>query len=154
DEGRSVILRYDIAASLKRCIGWPAPRTMGRPGWTFSRGRAVVREATATDLAALPAWLAQHWQGSKRGALAQSLLEDRVALDSGTVILGEVAGALVDVRVIHPRRDALGWMAILSRLQSEDHTNIAAGVRRWALGVGYDTLSIFVPEAEFRAASY
>jgi hypothetical protein len=124
-------------------------RTLG-PTWQFTRGDVVVREATATELAALPTWLETEFAGSPQQAEVLRLFDEGMSLDHGTVMVGVTGGTISSARMIRPRRPTLGALTTLSRFTPGTADAVAEGIFRWALASGYTQLSTWVPTWQLR----
>jgi hypothetical protein len=98
--------------------------------------------------------VAELWAGRPRGAVAMDLLEKRVALDSGTVLVAETAGIARLVLVVYPSTDVLAGQSMISPFAAEgpiaDHYPIAAAfvkaVVQWMVAVGYTATSAAFPD--------
>jgi len=91
--GKIILLRYDIPASLKRCVGWPERRTAGA-AWAWTRGSVLVREVLETEYPACRARIVEAWgMGHPRAALSLRVFDDGAELDMATVIISEIGGS-------------------------------------------------------------
>jgi len=145
-------LEYDIADSLTRFTGFPAPRTAG-PGWTFAQGQVVVREET--DQALVRDLMAVSW-GPSHPRLPDMLamLDERTALDQGTVLVGAVSSFDVDAYVIRPRRPLLSSVSSLTQFRPAANYGLALkGVATWQAAVGYTSASVYVLDSRLQGAA-
>jgi hypothetical protein len=125
--------------------GWPVRKTAG-PGWTWTDGTLTIREATAADVPALRAHVTTAWGANQRVAVALQVLEEWWALDHATILLGTVAGQLMDVRLARFRKTRLAGNASATPWRADPtHGLMARGVATWLQTVGYDTASTFLP---------
>jgi hypothetical protein len=150
--GRYTRLEYDLADSLTRFTGFPPPRTAG-PSWTFAQGAVVVREEA--NLSVVRALMTASW-GADHPRLPDMLatLDERTALDQGTVLVGAVNGVDADAYVIRQRRPAMSSMSSLTQFRPAPNAGVTLkGVATWQQLVGYQQASVYVLDSRLQGGA-
>ena len=142
----------EFPLDLARFSGWPARRSAG-VGWSWSgRGGVVVREMQAGEYSQIRDALGPLWGSAANPAAqdAQRRMEEYWNLDRGTTLLGIVNGQLVQVHSFRERRPRVASGVVHTRVTDPAADaairTIRQGFNVWAVQVGYDALTGFVPE--------
>lgn len=151
--GRFTRLDYALQRTVDQPAVFPARRTAGAGWqWTSADGNTLVREAF--DGAPARALIKASWKGNPRTAEILGMFDERVALDSATVLIGETSadGKNYIPAIVYVVRERSREVALFSTLMpyADALAQDAAvrGVMEWHRAVGYLKATTFFTQAQ------
>lgn len=151
--GRFTRLEYALKQTVDRPAAFPARRTAG-DGWQWKSADGNMRVREALDGAPARALIKASWKGNPRTAEILGMFDERVALDSATVLIGETSadGKKYTPAIVYVVRERSHEVSLFSTLMPYADAlaqDVATrGVIEWHRAAGYTKATTFFTQAQ------